>query len=115
MWFCYVASKIAFNPDKTTTLHRRFDELSARNLLWYQAKLLELEEQQKEYDNEDSNAHDEVSIERQRDWSEWVKHAGGGSADRTRERQKMELAVEIRNTLEKYCMQPPPRTYKLRG
>lgn len=108
--FARVASKIAFDPDKTTTLYRRFDEFSARNLLWYQAKLSELEEQQKEYDNEDSNSNDEVSIECQRDWSEWVKHADGGSADRTRERNKMELAMEIRNTIEKYRMQPPPWT-----
>jgi hypothetical protein len=40
--FALVASKIDSDIDKITTIYRRFDELSARNLLFYQAELLSL-------------------------------------------------------------------------
>jgi hypothetical protein len=97
--FALVASKLASDIDKTTTIYRRFDELSARNLLFYQAELAELEEQQKEYDDEDKNARDQVSIECQKDWNEFVRNAKEGNE---REKEKMELAMKIREKLEKY-------------
>lgn len=102
--FALVASKIASDIDKTTTIYRRFDELSARNLLFYQAELAELEDAQRGYDEEDRNAKDQASIECQRDWSEFERHAGeeeNGMMQR-REKEKMELAMKIRDKLEKY-------------
>jgi hypothetical protein len=63
--FALVASKIASDSDKTTTIYRRFDELSARNLLFYQAELAELEGQQRDYDEVDRNAKDQASIQSQ--------------------------------------------------
>jgi hypothetical protein len=102
--FALVASKIARDSDKTTTIYRRFDELSARNLLFYQAELAELEGQQREYDEVDRNAKDQASIECQRDWSEFEKHASedeNGMVQR-REKEKMELAMKIREKLENY-------------
>jgi hypothetical protein len=102
--FALVASKIASDSDKTTTIYRRFDELSARNLLFYQAELAELEGQQRDYDEVDRNAKDQASIECQRDWSEFEKHASedeNGMVQR-REKEKMELAMKIREKLEKY-------------
>lgn len=102
--FALVASKIASDTDKTTTIYRRFDELSARNLLFYQAELAELEDLQREYDKEDVNAKDHVSIECQRDWSEFAKHAAEEGLVQKREKEKMELAMKMRETLEKYRM-----------
>ena len=102
--FALVASKIASDSDKTTTIYRRFDELSARNLLFYQAELAELEGQQSDYDEVDLNAKDQASIECQRDWSEFEKHANedeNGMVQR-REKEKMNLAMKIREKLEKY-------------
>ena len=97
--FALVASKVASDADKTTTIYRRFDELSARNLLFYQVELAELEEQLKEYDEEDSQARDEASVECQRDWSEFERSAGEGVV---REKKRMELVMKIREKLEKY-------------
>jgi hypothetical protein len=45
-------------------------------LLYYQAELAELEDAQREYDEVDRNAKDLASIECQRDWSEFERHAG---------------------------------------
>jgi hypothetical protein len=98
--FSAVASKIAYDPDKTTTIYRRFDKLSSRDLLFYLAELAELEEQQNEYDEADRLAKDQISIACQRDWSEFMKNAR--EEGRTRERKKMELVMRIRENLEKY-------------
>ena len=65
--FALVASKLNSDADKTTTVYRRFDELSAHNLLFYQAGLAELEERQKRQDTEDRDAKDQASIECQSD------------------------------------------------
>jgi len=89
--------------DKRTTIYRRFDELSGRNLLFYQAELAEPEDAQREYDEVDRNAKDLASIECQRDWSEFGKHAGeeDGMVQK-RDKEKMEVAMKIREKLEKY-------------
>jgi len=102
--FACVASKIASDIDKTTTIYRRFDELSARNLLFYQAELAELEDHLGEYDVVDKNAKDEASIKCQRDWSQFMSKAndGDGATAIVREKAKMELVMKIRDKLEKY-------------
>jgi hypothetical protein len=104
--FALVASKINSDPDKSTTIYRRFDELSARNLLFYQAELAELEEQQKRYDEEDSAAKDKASIECQSDWNSFAKAASGTDVANGREAEKMRLAMKVRELLEKYRSSP---------
>jgi hypothetical protein len=99
--FAAVASKIAHDPDKSSTIYRRFDWLSARNLLFYQAELAELEEVQRRYDEEDLEdwkARDETSMERQRDWEKFATCA----EEDGREKRRMDLAMNIRIKLEKY-------------
>lgn len=98
--------------DKTTTIYRRFDELSARNLLFYQAELAGLEEELKQLDNEDRDAKDQTSIAFQRDWSTFVSYANGdGVTAKAKEKEKLELAMKIRDKLEKYHMQLPPYSH----
>lgn len=100
--FALVASKLNSDPDKTTTIYRRFDSLSARNLLFYEAELTELEEKQRHYDIEDSNATDKTSIECQRDWNRFAETAKRENGTGGREEEKMKLAMKIRELLEKY-------------
>lgn len=100
--FALVASKINSDADKTTTIYRRFDELSARNLLFYQAELAELEEQQRREDKVDSAAKDEASLECQSDWNRFAKAAKSTDVANRREAEKMKLAMMIRERLEKY-------------
>lgn len=103
--FIAVTSKIASDADKSTTIYRRFDKLSIRNLLFYQAELAELEDLQGRYDEEDEKANDESSRECQRDWETFVHCA----RDEGREKKKMDLAMKIRTTLEKYRKMFPVR------
>ncbi|KUJ16321.1 uncharacterized protein LY89DRAFT_734427 [Mollisia scopiformis] len=102
--FALVAAKINSDSDKTTTIYRRFDELSARNLLFYQAELAELEDDLKQLDDEDRVANDKTSEACQRDWRSFEIHANGvnGTEVRAREKEKMELVMKIREKLEKY-------------
>ncbi|CAG8962483.1 hypothetical protein HYFRA_00014218 [Hymenoscyphus fraxineus] len=51
--FPRVAQKLASDPDRTTTLFRRFDPLSSRNLLFLEAELSELETLQNKADQDD--------------------------------------------------------------
>jgi hypothetical protein len=108
--FALVASKINSDADKTTTIYRRFDELSARNLLFYQAELAELEEQQKRQDEEDCAAKDEASVECQSDWNRFAKAAKSTDVANRREAEKMKLAMVIRERLEKYRSSPKSNT-----
>lgn len=99
--FALVASKINSDADKTTTIYRRFDALSARNLLFYQADLAELESSQKDLDENDilDNSFDAIGC--QSDWITFKKAAAKYSG---RNKEKMELALHIREVLEIYRM-----------
>jgi hypothetical protein len=48
-----LAAFIASDRDKSTAIYRRFDRLSARNLLYLESELQELEERQDALDAED--------------------------------------------------------------
>ena len=48
-----LASFVASDKDKSTVIFRRFDRLSARNILYLQSELAELEARQDAYDKED--------------------------------------------------------------
>ncbi len=100
--FALVASKIDLDADKTSTIYRRFDELSARSLLFYQAELAELEQLQKRFDAEDSHAQDQASVECQSDWKSFEEAANSADIANQREKQKMDLAMKVRERLEKY-------------
>jgi len=76
-----VASKIASDPDKTTVLFRRFDRLSARNLLYLEAEIAELEAQQVELDRQDFLAAADVSADCHKSWRKFERHAKDESAD----------------------------------
>jgi hypothetical protein len=103
--FARVAEKIAFDPDKTTTIYRRFDRLSARNLLFLQAELAELEHSLAKHDLEDSRRNP-LSFETQSDWAQFAQNAAqkdnDGHPASPREKEKMDLAMRIRTKLKEY-------------
>ncbi|KAF4621892.1 hypothetical protein G7Y89_g14453 [Cudoniella acicularis] len=105
--FPSVAAKIASDIDKTTTIYRRFDRLSARNILLLQAEIAELEYEQDRYDAEDrKRGCDDVAMDSQSDWREFVRNSAAkdryGKLLHPREREKMELSMKIRSKLKEY-------------
>ena len=75
--FPRVAEKLASDPDKTTTIFRRFDRLSARNLIYLEAELAELEEQQDISDEADANSRSAEVRECHAEWSTFERSATG--------------------------------------
>lgn len=105
--FASLADLIASDADHATAIFRRFDRLAARDLLFYQSELAELQAQQDEYDREDSEAIAEFSDEwhevrrSAQDWSTF-KRSADDDLDDGRYRKRMQLAMRIRTTLKQY-------------
>ena len=94
-----LAAFIASDCDHSTSIYRRFDRLSARNLLYLQSELAELEAKQDTLDNEDYRAstYDKQTL---RDWQKLRERAQ--SPGNLKERKRLDLALEIRGKLQEY-------------
>jgi len=110
--FPRVADKIASDPDKTTTIYRRFDRLSARNLLFLEAEIAELEALQNKYDANDLVAANQVVIDSHSDWRKFERYANEKDQDgrhtQPSQAAKMELALKIKEKLKEYRMWRSP-------
>lgn len=94
-----LAHFIASDHDKSTAIYRRFDRLSARNLLYLQSELVRLEARQAQYDIEDlgNGTEEKASV---RDWDIFRDKAE--EADNVREKERMALVLEIRAKMKEY-------------
>ncbi|KAH8784635.1 hypothetical protein BGZ57DRAFT_940407 [Hyaloscypha finlandica] len=93
-----VAAWMAKDPDSESFVYRKFDKLSARNLLNLQSELIDLESRQEKFDEESRNSNDQVLKQSNRKWETFAKNA----VVREQERQRMELNKEIRAKLREY-------------
>jgi hypothetical protein len=98
-----LAAFIASDLDHSTAIYRRFDRLSARNLLYLQSELVALEKQQDELDKQDliSDELDELDGKaKARDWDLLVERAESGDDDNARKR--VTVAKAIREKIKEY-------------
>ncbi|OBT99590.1 hypothetical protein VE01_02892 [Pseudogymnoascus verrucosus] len=79
--FPRVAHKLASDPDRTTTIFRRFDRLSARNLILLEAEVAELEARQDRFDEEDKISTSEEVRSCHTEWSTFERLATERDAD----------------------------------
>lgn len=104
--FPRVAQKLASDPDKTTTIFRRFDRLSARNLIYLEAELAELEARQDRWDEEDKKSTSEQVRNCHTDWKTFEQLATGrhpnGDPVNPGQAEKLELALKIRSKIKEY-------------
>ncbi|CAH0025574.1 unnamed protein product [Clonostachys rhizophaga] len=113
--FGELASLIASDEDQTTAVYKRFDKLAARDLLYYECELLELEALQDQYDREDSldarKPDNADNLQRRirtnaRDWVSFkhraMKEAEANDKSDERWKKRMDLAMEVRSTLKEY-------------
>ena len=94
-----LAAFIASDYDKSTAIYRRFDRLSARNLLYLQSELVELEARQDALDAEDLRG----TLEQKkcaRDWQTLKERAA--EPGNTGEKERVEVLEEIRKKLREY-------------
>lgn len=93
-----VAAWIARDPDNETFIYRRFDQLSARNLLYLQSELLALERRLEQLDAETAKSADMELKDSARRWEIFSKNA----ENRVEERDRMNLVFEIRAKIKEY-------------
>jgi hypothetical protein len=97
--FPSLANFIASDRDRTTLIYKRFDELAARNLLYLQSELAELQAKQREYDEQDFRG-DLDTKQCARNYAEFQKQSeAGGSEDQIKRRK---LMLRVRETLKEY-------------
>ena len=95
-----LAAFIARDPDKSTAIYRRFDRLSARNLLCLQSELVELEARQDQLDA----AYRARSTEEQAGARNWklVNESAKSDEGTEEDRERVKIAREIRRRLKEY-------------
>ncbi|KAM0696050.1 hypothetical protein Q7P36_004533 [Cladosporium allicinum] len=101
--YATVARSIAQDPDKETYVFRRFDRLTARNLLNLQGDLLVLQDELDALDAKAASSPDPDLHSSMRSWEVLVRNAKG-SQDRTgeEERKRIEIAGDLEVKLRKY-------------
>lgn len=100
---------ISADPDKSTTIFRRFERLSARNLLYLESELADLEAEQDRLDLE-SRRNENLELSMQ-SWSLLCLQATPPTGDKENEddvrmraaaQQRLQLAWRIREVLKEY-------------
>ena len=96
-----LAALIASDFDHSSIIYKRFDRLSARNALYLQSELAELEQQLDEYDREDLYDDDPASNAKRlaRDWKAFKDAAASGEP---KAKARLDLVIDIREKLREY-------------
>lgn len=97
--FAQVARWIALDPDKETSIYRKFDELAARNLLYLQAELLVLEKKINGLDVNDAKSEDMDLADAIMTWETLERQYNTGSE---KARVRMDLIIKIRAKIKEY-------------
>ncbi|KAL3475864.1 hypothetical protein BJX99DRAFT_228755 [Aspergillus californicus] len=100
--FPSLADFIASDHDHSTFIYKRFDRLSARNLLYMQSELAELEALQDQYDQCDFRARSGDANAGRRDWRTFNERANDADGRFPDDERQMKLTLEIRQKLKEY-------------
>lgn len=92
-----IAKFIAQDPDHETFVFRRFDLLTARNLLNLQSELLALQEDLAKVDEEANSGSDPVLSLSMRSWRVMEENASNAKV-----KKSLKLFVKLEEKLEKY-------------
>ena len=98
-----LAAFIASDSDKSTAIYRRFDRLSARNLLYLQSELVELEARQDALDAEALCGTLEGK-DSARNWQTLKRRAA--EPGNTGDKERLEVLQEIRKKIKEYSPTP---------
>lgn len=96
----YIEFCLATDPDRTTFIYNRFDGLSARNLLYLQSELAELQSRQRKFDEEEATSRNMENKQCARNFASFEKAALQDGNEKQKER--MNLMLQIRKTIKEY-------------
>ncbi|KAF4467236.1 hypothetical protein FALBO_5895 [Fusarium albosuccineum] len=97
--FAALSSWMASDGDQELLVFRRFDEISARNLLYLQCELIALEEKLTNWDRAVSSKHDTALEQGAETWEIMVEQAQDG---RPEAKDMMELVSQVRAEIKEY-------------
>jgi hypothetical protein len=95
-----LAAFIASDRDRTTLIYKRFDQLAARNLLYLQSELAELQHQQQELDQIDLIS-DRTTKGHARNFASF-KEAALPASGNSRQKERWDLMIQIRQVMKEY-------------
>ena len=101
--YASLADFIVSDADRSGVIYRRFDRLAARNLLYLQTELVELEVRKDSLDAEDAARPADASA---KDWALLCHQAEEGQDERAKER--VDIAKKLRVKLKEYSALAPP-------
>jgi hypothetical protein len=106
--FPSLAAFIARDPDHTSLVFKRFDRLAARNLLYLQSELAELQAKQDQFDAQDQalgmgNFHAKECA------MNWESFRDASKANNDQQKERMKLVVDIREKLKEYSKNIIPK------
>ncbi|KAI8937238.1 hypothetical protein NX059_006447 [Plenodomus lindquistii] len=96
--FPSLAAFISSDRDGTTLIYKRFDELAARNLIYLQSELAELQAKQRAFDEEDLTAQ-LFTKQCARNFADFERAV---QADDSKQKERWKLMMEIRERLKEY-------------
>ena len=94
-----LAAFIASDRDHSSVVYKRFDRLSARNILYLQSELQELQSQQDKLDKEDGDGDDFKLKRFARDYHALAEASKNGDAEAVK---RMKLVKNIREKMKEY-------------
>jgi len=101
--FPLLASRMAMSPDYETFIFRRYDRLSARNLLHLESRLAYLDWKLSQADQEAALSQDNETLRSVRVWEAFEDHARDPSRP---EFARMKIAEQVREALQEYREDP---------
>jgi hypothetical protein len=94
---------IASDRDRTTLIYKRFDELAARNLLYLQSKLAELQAKQCAFDQEDLTVGQDTAGQNTKQCARnFANFRKAAEADELKQKMLWEVMERTRKTLKEY-------------
>lgn len=108
--FAAAASFVASEVDQETSIFRKFNKLSARNLIDMQNELLDLEERQEELDRKAAHGTDHILASAEMDYDDYKENLT--SHPGLQERKKLQEEIEAK--LDKYRAFAPTLTVRER-
>ncbi len=88
--------------DKDLAIYRRFDRLSARNLLYLQSEIIALEAELDELDGDDFNAARTRDLDVMQSARCWEAMVRGSAVFDSRDAARMELIRKLRGLMKEY-------------
>jgi hypothetical protein len=95
-----LASFITSDRDRTTLIYNRFDELAARNLLYLQSELAELQHPQRSFDQEDLSSN--LTTDNKKCARNFLDFSLAAEAQDQEQKERWDLMLRIRGLLKEH-------------